>query len=198
MIDGSQFLTEIRNRDPHLGLLLEQIINGVNGNGQHTQVNPLGMVDPPDPLEAVSVKAAGGDVHVTLTHNAPMSKNIRYFVEASTTPDFAQPHVIDLGSSRGTFTRLPALDDGGMPQNWHFRGYAQYQGSNPSKPTYFGTMLDPTPVSVGGTTQLTPLPSKGSGTAKADGTQGGKGLGVVLNRPAITTLIPPAPRANGL
>lgn len=188
MIDGTQFLKEIRSRDPHLALLLEQIIDGVNGNAQTLGVNPLGVASAPPPLQAINVKANNGDVHVTLTHNSPIGKNIEYFVEAATDDAFSQPHVFHINASRGLFTRLPAKDDSGNALAWRFRGYAQYKGGPPSKPTTFGSALAPTQVAVGGTTQLTPLPSTGSGTAKADGTQGGKGLGVVLFRPS--TLLP--------
>lgn len=193
MIDGSQFLKEIRSKDPHLALLLEQIIDGVNGNAETLGVNPGGQVQAPAPLQAINVKAANGDVHITLTHNSPISKNIRYFVEAATDDAFSQPHVFDLGSSRTLFTRLPPKDDSGNPLAWRFRAYPQYAGSPPSTPTTFGNPLAPTQVAVGGTTQLTPLASTGSGTAKPDGTQGGKGLGIVLFRPAVGPLVPVAP-----
>lgn len=195
MIDGSQFLKEIRSKDPHLGLLLEQIIDGVNGTANHIGVNPNGQVAPPPPLEALEVKANNGDVHVSLTHNSPIGKNIRYFVEASVDPTFQNvdpAHVFDLGTSRGLFTRLPAMDDDGNPQNWHFRAYPQYQGSEAGEKTYFGTMVNPTPVATGGTTQLTPLKSKGSGTAAPDGSQGGQGLGTDLRRLPLGPKVPAA------
>lgn len=185
MLDGSQFLKEFRSREPHLALLLEQMIAGINGLSDHAGFDPTGRVTPPPPIEALDVKANNGDVHVSLTHNAPINKNIRYFVEASTDPTFQNvdpAHVFDLGATRGLFTRLPPMDDDGQPQNWHFRAYSQYGGSNASEKTYFGTMLTPTPVPTGGTTQLTPLKSKGSGTAAPDGSQGGQGLGTDLRR----------------
>jgi hypothetical protein len=193
MIDGSQFLKEFRSREPHLALLLEQMIDGINGTANLVGVNPNGKVAAPPPLEAIDVKANNGDVHVTLTHNAPINKNIKYFVEASTDPTFQNvdpAHVFELGSSRGLFTRLPAMDDDGNAQNWHFRAYPQYQGSDASEKTYFGTMINPTPVDPGGTTQLTPLPSKGSGTAAPNGSQGGQGLGTDLRRLPLGPKVP--------
>lgn len=195
-IDGSQFLKEFRSREPHLALLLEQMIDGINGTAKHIGVDPNGRVQAPAPLEKLEVNAANGDVHAVLTHNAEIGKNIRYFVEADTDPSFAQPHVFDLGSGRSLFTRLPAKDSDGNDLNWHFRAYPQYQGSDPAPPVNFGERLNPTPVAVGGTTQLTPMPSKGSGTALANGTQGGKGLGVVLTRAPIGPKIPEAPSAG--
>jgi hypothetical protein len=130
-----------------------------------------------------------------ITHNSPLQKNIRYFVEADTNAAFPQPHVFDLGSSRTLFAPLPNKDGSGNQLNWHFRSYAQYQGSDASEHSYFGTQFTPTPVAVGGTAQFTPLASTGSGTALANGTQGGQGLGKVLQRPAIGPKRSAAPSA---
>lgn len=192
MIDGSQFLKEIRSRDPHLGLLLEQLIDGVNGTSQHLGVDPKGKVAPPPAIEKLDVTANNGDIHAVITHNAPINKNIRYFVEADTDPSFMQPHVFDLGSSRSLFTRLPDKNGNGDSLNWHFRTYAQYQGSNASEKTFFGTLVNPTAVAPGGSTQLTPLPSTGSGTAAPDGQQGGQGLGTDLRRLPVGPKVPAA------
>jgi hypothetical protein len=182
MFDRDQFLKEIKNRDPHLGIFLEKLIDGVDGLSNHAGFDPTGKVAPPAPLQGVNVTGNNGDVHITLTHNTPISKNIRYFVEADTNPAFPQPHVFDLGASRSHFTRLPNKDGGGNQLKWYFRGYSQYPGSDPSPAMNFGPKFNPSPVTVGGTTQFTPLASTGSGTAQADGTKGGQGIGVVLQR----------------
>lgn len=191
MIDSTQWLNELRSATNFeqarrgLHLLLTNLVDQIGNGFQHLGVQPAGKVLPPDPLESLNVVANNGTVHAVLTHNAPLQKNIRYFVEADTTSAFMQPHVFDLGTSRTLFTNLPNKDGGGNLIPWHFRAYSQYQGSDSSKKITFGPPFNPTPVTVGGTAQFTPLASTGSGTAKADGTQGGLGLGTTLTRNAL-------------
>lgn len=163
---------------------LTSIRDAVNNLGGTVGADPTQPIDAPPPIDAVNVKAASGLVHVTLTHNPPINKNIQYIVEADTDPSFPAPHVVDLGASRGHFLALPSQNDSGGAQSWYFRAYSQYLGSKtPSNPVNFGGTT-PTAVNVGGTTQLTPLQSNGSGTADSTGTQGGWGLGKIPSRPA--------------
>lgn len=201
MIDASQFLAQLRQASSwesarnglHVLLtsLVDQIGNGFNQAG----IQATGKVQPPDPIENLNVVANNGTVHAVLTHNAPVNKQVNYFVEASTEPSFAQPHVFHLGTSRSLFAPLPTKDGTGATIPWVFRSYAQYPGSDPSGHTYLGTQFNPTPVTVGGTAQFTPLASTGSGTASANGTQGGLGFGKVLQRPPIGPKRSQAPSA---
>jgi len=197
MLDRSQFLKEIKNRDPKLGLLLENIIDGIDSISNHAGLDPKGKVAPPKALAGVNIRAGSDHVHVTLTDNSQVKKNVNYFVEWSANdPAFANPHVEHLGPSRGRMLALPAKDNGGNPIQYYFKAYNQYQGSDPqSKHTFFGTRLAPTPVTLTGASQLTPLPSAGSGTGKPDGSQSGSGLGVVLTRPPLGPKRSPVPRA---
>jgi hypothetical protein len=124
------------------------------------------------------VKAANGTVHVTLTDNSQRSRTLNYFVESDTDPSFPQPHVDHLVASRGAFLNRPALDDNGAAQKWYFRAFSMQPGSSQrSDHVVFGGSNSPTAVDVGGTTQMTPLPSTGSGTASTSGQQGGTGFG---------------------
>jgi hypothetical protein len=182
MIDATQFLNKIRERDPDSFLVFQNLIDGINGVAKQLGVDPTGKVSPPDPPEALNIKANNGIVHAVITHNAPINKTIQYLVECDTDPNFSNPHVEDLGASRGKFFSLPNKTDGGDAQPWHFKAYAQYSGSDASKKVYFGSQVAPTAVTVGGTAQLTPIPSTGSGTAAANGQQSGLGLGTVLTR----------------
>lgn len=192
-LDLSMFLKALRSdadfaqcrRD--LALALEQIQTHVNNGFDQVGISSNQKVSPPDPIENLDVQANNGTVQVNLTHNAPIRKNIRYFVEASTDASFSKPHVFDLGSSRSLFTQLPAKDADTNDLNWHFRAYAQYQGSDASAKTNFGETFSPTPVSVGGSSQFTPTDSTGSGTAAPDGQQGGQGLGTVVQRMPLGT-----------
>lgn len=146
----------------------------------------MGQLSAPPPPDSVNVVASGGFAHVQITHNAQVNKGINYFTEVDTNPNFPQPHVIDHGTSRSSHPfPLPAFDANGNAQSWHFRSFSQYPGSLPSSPTTFGGSNGATPVSVGGTVNLTMLPSTGSGTASPQGGQGGHGFGVVATRPAL-------------
>ena len=133
MIDATQFLNEIRERDPKSFLVFQNLIDGVNGIAKQLGVDPTGKVSPPPPPEALNVTANNGTVQAVITHNAPMSKQIQYHVEMDTNPSFPQPHVVHLVDSRSLFTSLPHKDGGGNNQSWFFRAYAQYPGSDPSR-----------------------------------------------------------------
>jgi hypothetical protein len=186
---GGRELVQVRNENPSLGNLIRRVIAAVERMAQNTGVSAVGQAAPPPTVGAVQVKAAGGIAHVTVSDSAQVSKPVEYFIEHDTDPNFPAPHVVHLVSSRGAFLNLPAKNDAGASQNWYFRAYSQYPGSQPSKPVYFGG-LSPTAVSVGGAVQLTPLSSTGSGTASPLGGQGGWGRGKVPTRPA------PAPKRS--
>lgn len=192
MLNASRFLSEIRGATSWeqarrgLHLLLTNLTDQISTGFSQIGVQTAGKIQPPAPLENLNVVANNGTVHAVLTHNAPIQKNIRYFVEASANdPSFGQPgatHVFDLGTSRTLFAPLPGKDTSGAAINWFFRAYPQYHGSDPAEHTNFGGKFTPTPVNVGGTAQFTPLASTGSGTAAPNGSQAGQGLGIVLNR----------------
>ena len=168
-----------------LSAALVQIQQGINNLGQQTAAEPVGIAPAPPPIEAVNIKTAGEQVHVTLTHNAPINKGIHYFVEyTQNDPNFLVPHVVHLGTSRGTVLNLPTKIDGGDAVDYYFRGYTQYPGSHPSKPVNYGG-ISPSPLNLSGTTALTLQPSTGSGTAAANGQQGGYGFGKTNTRLAI-------------
>jgi len=176
--------------DPAARQMMQSVQDAINNLGTNLAADPVGVGESPTPLQSVNVKTTGEMVHVTLTHNVPVNKGVHYFLEYDNDPSFPQPHVIHNGTSRSIppFS-LPAKDDVSSPQNWYFRGYPQYPGSRAASPVNFGG-ITPTPVTLTGTTALTLQPSTGSGTAAADGRQGGQGFGTVLSRTAI------APKRN--
>lgn len=175
-------LEEVRQQNPGLGSLLGRLVRALNTMATSAGLSPIGKSDPPPTVGSVSVKAANGLAHVTIADDAPIQKPIEYFIEHDTSPNFPAPHVAHLVASRGAFLSLPSLTDAGAAQSWYFRAYSQYPGSHPSQPVYFGG-ISPTAVSVGGTVQLTPLASTGSGTASPTGGQGGWGRGKIPVRP---------------
>ena len=199
-LSGGRELDYISQRDNYAGSLFARIIKAVNSLASNTAVAAVGKVPPPSPVDAVNVKGTlannvitcpGETLHFTLTHNSPIQKGIQYLSEWDTSPAFTQPHVIDHGCSRTHTMTLPTFqDDGTTPNTYYLRSYAQYHGSDPSKRTVVGGLTNATQIVMSGHTAMTPLPSTGSGTAAPNGSQGGKGLGVVLNRP------PQGPKRN--
>lgn len=184
MLDSSQFLKQIKNKDPHLGMFLETWFDQVNVALSQAGVDIKGKQQPPPPLAGLNVSSGSDHVHVTINDPSAIKKSLRYFVEWSANdPTFAQPHIEDLGASRGKVLPLPAKNGSGGAQTYYFRAYSQYPGSDPqSKHQYFGAKGNPTAVTLTGSSTLNLLPSPGSGTGRADGTQGGAGLGPVLAR----------------
>lgn len=181
-LDLSTFNAEIKARgskDPlfaRMSLIFDQIQTAVNQQGQAIGVDSSSHTTPPDAPNAIDVKAANGTAHVVLTDNNQRNRALHYFVEASTDPSFPdqQTHTEYLGPGRSKFFPLPGNDDSNNPQPWYFRSYSMHLGSEQrSAHQTFGGSATPTPVTVGGTTQLTPLSTTGSGTT----VQSGQGFG---------------------
>jgi hypothetical protein len=180
------FLRNIPEIGRYLGEAFRKMVDGTNLLGQNSAVDAVGTMPSPPTVQQLQVKTNGaGLVHAVITDNNPIQRNLHYFVEYDTDPNFLKPHVVHLGASRSMNPlNLPAKDDNGNPQNFYFRAYSQYPGSKPGTVVHFGGDT-PTAVNPGGTQQMTLLPSTGSGTAQATGEQGGSGFGKVLFRPAM-------------
>jgi len=196
-LDGGQELTAVQRKDFESGNLFSRIIDAVNSVAQNIGAAAVGKLDPPPPVQSIQVQGVQSGstlicpselLHWTINHTQEIQKHVRYFSEISTEPNFLAPHVIDHGTSRTGFLHLPTyLNDGVTKQTYYLRSYAQYPGSDPHKPTVLGGLASPLKIQLTGSSATTLLSSPGSGTASANGTQGGKGLGVVLTRPAPTT-----------
>ena len=199
-LSPSRELSFVNQKDPLLGSLLRKVINAINTTAVNVAVSSIGKLPPPPPIDVITpqgtltpknaLQVSGEVLHFTMAHNQAIQKGVQYVSEIDTSPNFTQPHVIDHGASRSAFVSLPTFqNDGVTKQTYYLRSYAQYHGSNPSKPTVYGGANGAIPITMGGTSAATLLPSHGSGTAK-NGQQAGVGLGVVLNRPA------PGPKRN--
>lgn len=184
-LDGSSLLAKIRAQYPLLSLLFESHENAINLLATNTGTSATGTVPPPDTPEAINVAAGGGHAQIVVTHNSPVQRGVNYVTEYSTEPTFLQPHVLDHGCSRTGTVSLPDKNANGDQYSYYFRSMAQYPGSKATLPVFHGTQTAPTAVHVGGTGQYDLIPSTGAGTALANGTQGGQGLGSVVFRPAI-------------
>jgi hypothetical protein len=182
ILSGGRALTEWVQQNPTQGSLLQKIITAVNTVADNTASSAVGRLSPPPPINALNVKMSGEYAHVTITHTGSVQQGVHYFVEAANNASFIGAHPIHFGTSR---TRDPihlaALDDNGNPQKWYLRGYAQYPGSDPSKPIPYGG-TSPTAITPVGSTRLTWAQSTGSGTASNSGAQVGWGFGKIQRR----------------
>lgn len=194
-LNGGQELTRIQQEDFNYGNLFQRIIDSVNSLAYNLGATASGKSTPPTPIDAIQVQgtqtvanntliAPSEILHWTLTHNQPVQKGVRYFSEIDTDPNFPQPHVHDHGTSRSGFLTLPTLDNNGNTQTYYLRSYPQHPGSDPAQPKVFGGLAGATKIQMTGSSKTTLLSSTGSGTASSTGTQGGKGLGVLITRPA--------------
>lgn len=174
-IDGGSLLASLWAKDPDLAQTLQTIVDGANKIAQNAGVSATGDITPPKAPDTVAVKVSGELMHVAITHNGPLQRGIRYFSEISNDSSFGQPIVIDHGTSRTSHPiPLPTFPDGGGTKTgYHVRSYAQ----NPGGPPSGKTVAQGGPFTMGGTTQMTLLPSTGSGTAPSTGQSAGQGLG---------------------
>lgn len=200
-LTGGRELAYIAMRDNYAGSLFSRVIDAVNTLAKNAGVAAVGKVPPPPPINSVTVSGGSANngvmtvasteiLHWTIQHSQAIQKGIRYFSEVDTSTAFTNPHVHDHGTSRSGFMTLPTNNSAGTKQTYYLRSYAQYPGSDPCKPTVLGGLSGAIGIQMGGSSNLDLLPSTGSGTASSSGQQGGKGLGVVLNRPA------PGPRRS--
>lgn len=193
VLEGGQELTKLTQQDFNNGNLLQRIIDAVNSLATNLGGVAVGKSIPPPPVDSIQVQGTQSGntltcpseiLHWVLTHNQSVQKGVRYFSEIGTDPNFNQPHIVDHGTSRSGFLTVPTNNSKGVAQTYYLRSYPQYPGSDPNVPTVFGGLAGATQIKMTGTSNMDLLPSTGSGTASGLGTQGGKGLGSVLTRPA--------------
>lgn len=177
-LDIGGLQAEIQSKDPRHAQVHQDIVDAINRIAANAGVSATGDIAAPKPPDSVSVSVGGEQMHVSINHNGPVSRGIRYFTEigysTTGTPTFGQPIVKDHGTSRTPepFT-LPTQDGSGNPYSYSVRSYAQ----NPGGPASEATVAQGGPFTMSGTTKLTLLPSNGSGTAPNTGESAGQGLG---------------------
>lgn len=186
-LDGGEFLADLLNKDVRHGMLLQNIIRAVNNTAKAAGVAPVGQASPPPPIDGHNIAVGGELLHVNLIHNAPIDRGTNYFTEISTNPQFTNIVVShDHGASRTSAPfNLPTKDSDGNTQKYYLRSNCQLPGGKPSTPVVYGGAGSPTAITMGGSTQLTLLPSTGSGTAPANGQSAGQGFGKQFTRPAV-------------
>ena len=182
VLSGGRVLTQWIQQNASQGSLIQRLVTAINTLAENTASSAVGRLAPPPPINALNVKVSGELAHITIDHSGTIQQGIHYFVEIANNPAFSGAWTIHFGTSR---TRdpihLPALDDTGSPQSYYARAYAQYPGSDPTSVVNYGGP-SPTPITPSGSTQLTLLPSTGSGTASNTGGQPGWGFGKILRR----------------
>lgn len=178
-LPGNDLLTAIENAQetPTLAIKLGQYIRrylapSVQNTASNAAVGPSGNIPAPAPPQSISVTTAGELMQVVVNHTAPIQKGIQYLTHIATNPQFTNAIIVDHGASRTpAHINLPTKDSTGATHSYYVATIAQYPGSAPSSPTYFGG-VSPAPVSMSGLTQMDIQPGTGSGTA----TNGGQAL----------------------
>lgn len=174
--DGGSNQAEIAANDPRHAQVHQNIIDAINQVAKNAGVSATGDIVAPKAPDSVTVKIAGELAHVSISHSGQIQRGTNYFTEISPNdPAFGQPVVYHHGTSR---TPPPFLlptypDGGGTKVGYSIRSYAQMPGGPPSSPT----IAQGGPFEMGGATELTLLPSNGSGTAPNNGQSAGQGFG---------------------
>lgn len=154
---------------------MEQTGQAFNNIEQQNNSNATGEPQTPPAVNSLNVSAANGHFQIAINHEgAEFYRGVNYFVEHSATPNFTDPHIVDMGTSRNANLFL-----GNTTR--YFRAYAAYPGSGPGPLVYHGGGAQPRPVSGGGTVPGAPFTaSQGSGTGTAG--QGHSGFGPIPYR----------------
>jgi hypothetical protein len=187
-IAGNDLLSQIENDNPKLGQYIRNyILPSIQTTASNSAVAPNGNIQAPSAPESINVTTSGELMQVVVNHTAPIQKGVQYITHIATNPQFTNAIIVDHGSSRTpphinlpTFIPVPTPPPGQQPaapvaHNYYVATIAQYPGSPPSKPTFFGGAA-PASVTMGGTTQMDIQPGTGSGTA-SNGGQALVGLG---------------------
>lgn len=175
MSTGYKNRAQIASANPLLAEALDDILNRLNLMAQQTNANPTGAPPKPPQIGSLNVTAANGLIHAQITDGSPVQRGIVYHFESSTTSNFSQPTLLQSGPSRDYRGAVGS-------QTIYMRAYSQYPTGDPSEKVYHGTKAMPFPISPGGAPGPAWPPSKGSGTAATNGTQGGAGYGYVQQR----------------
>lgn len=169
-IAGNDLLSQIENEMPKLGQYLRRYVApAIQNTASAAAVSPHGDIQAPSSPESISVTTAGELAQVVVNHTAPIQKGVQYLTHIATNPQFTGAIIVDHGSSRTPpHINLPTKDSTGADHSYYFATIAQYPGSPPSAPTYFGG-ASPQPVTMSGTTHMDVQPGTGSGTARNGG-----------------------------
>ena len=158
------YIRQANEWTPDLGAKLAELLHsmgtGVNNLEAQTNGNVQGPPQPPQKIDGLSVTAQNGHFSVAITDNSKLYRGVSYYVEHSSDPNFTNPIVEHIGT-----TRNKTLFLGNVTR--YFRAYSAYSPSAPSDAVYHGG-TQPLAVSGGGAIGGPPeMPSQGSGTGPA-------------------------------
>ena len=153
-----------------LAEMIETMAQGVNNMAQQTNSNPTGTPEPPPPINSLNVTAENGQFDLSINHEgAEFYRGVHYFAEHADNPNFVNPQIVHMGTSRNARLFLGNAER-------YVRAYAQYPGSAPGKMAYFGSEAQPFRVRGGGSVPSATFGrSQGSGTGQQG--QGHSGFG---------------------
>jgi hypothetical protein len=169
-LSGNDLLAQIEGENPKLGQYLRRYVaTAIQTTAKNAAVSPKGMIHAPQAPESISVTTSGEDMQVTVNHTSASQKGVQYVTHIATNPQFSNAMIHDHGCSRcpPPFP-LPTKDASGNTHNFYVATVAQYPGSPPSAPTYYGG-VEPAAVTMGGATQMDLQQGTGSGTASNGG-----------------------------
>lgn len=165
-IPNLEFLKSVRSGEPipdGFGARLFEALRAIGAQSANTEqqsnTNPQGQPLPPPSPNGINVAAKDGHHTVTISDQNPgVKRGVNYWLERDTSPNFSNPHIIDLGQSRN---HSEFLGNG----TYYWRGYSSYGSSPASKPVYHGSEVQPQAVNAGGPIGAPAvLESQGSGT----------------------------------
>lgn len=154
-------LNTILRADPRTGETLKAIRDAINQGHASVGVDPTGVFPTPTAPASLTVTATGGFFDAIIQDANPQ-RGLHYFLDWSVDPSFSLPRTIPLGPTRTEYKQL-----GNQTLFW--RCYSQYQGSEISAYTYFGTQANPTGVAGGGAAAPVPMTSTGTGAGPSAG-----------------------------
>lgn len=135
-----QNLAYIREDDKHYAQAFKSIGDAINRISDQANVDPTAsQVATPPPITGINVTEAAGIHDIQITDQSPAYAGLRYKVEYSQTPDFANSHAIDLGTSQNHRANLGA-------GTYYWRASSSYHPATPSSAAYHGGI---TPKAVG-------------------------------------------------
>ena len=187
-LDGGRLLSELSIKDPRMGQLLQNVIDGVNRVAKNACVSAVGDMPAPKSPDSATVNVSGEMAHISISHTGNLQRGIHYFSEITSDDPSSSGHPITV--HHGT-TRTPspivlptARTSGSSTVNntYKIETYAQYPGGPPSEKTLARTTTGATTFQMGGSTNMSLLPGHGSGTSTDNGGQRGEGFGKFQSR----------------
>jgi hypothetical protein len=132
----------IRGDDQKYYSALQAIQGAINNHSDQGNLDPAsGQVAAPPSVSSINVVEKGGIHDIQIIDQSPAYAGVQYGVEYSQTPDFQNPHMIDMGTSQNHRANLG-------PGKFYWRASSSYHPASPSDHVYHGGVT-PQPVGSG-------------------------------------------------